>query len=249
MNAWQMHRHILQNFTRFYGSGSSSAAPSAPVRTDADAIADAHRFLWDGGASDGKLSWEQRLARRYHDKLFKEYALADMSRYREGAVGLRWRTDREVFDGKGHFVCGNKACSVEAGLASFELNFAYVERGERRQALVKLRVCPACAHKLNYRKEKEARHEARRAAKRERKSAKHHKSSKRRRADAARTSEDGESSDDSAAPAAAEAAPLSDAAEPAPAGEEIWLARPATDKTQAEEFEDYFASLSKELFF
>ena len=25
MNAWQMHQHILHNFTRFYGSGSSSA--------------------------------------------------------------------------------------------------------------------------------------------------------------------------------------------------------------------------------
>ena len=56
---------------------------------------------------------------RYHEKLFKEYALADMSRHREGQVGLRWRTEAEVFDGKGQFVCGNKRCTESDGLASF----------------------------------------------------------------------------------------------------------------------------------
>ena len=48
-------------------------------------------------------------------------------------MGLRWRTEAEVFDGKGQFVCGNKRCTESDGLASFELNFAYVEHGERRQ--------------------------------------------------------------------------------------------------------------------
>jgi protein FRA10AC1 len=33
-------------------------------------------------------------------QLFKEYALADMSRYKEGKIGLRWRTEREVIAGK-----------------------------------------------------------------------------------------------------------------------------------------------------
>jgi protein FRA10AC1 len=32
--------------------------------------------------------------------LFKEYVLADMSRYEEGKVGLRWRTEKEVIEGK-----------------------------------------------------------------------------------------------------------------------------------------------------
>ena len=41
------------------------------------------------------------------------------------------------------------------GLSSYEVNFAYEEAGQRKQALVKLRVCPQCAFKLNYRKEKQ----------------------------------------------------------------------------------------------
>lgn len=41
-------------------------------------------------------------------KLFKEYAIADLSRYKEGRVGLRWRTQEEVVSGRGQFVCGAK---------------------------------------------------------------------------------------------------------------------------------------------
>jgi protein FRA10AC1 len=36
------------------------------------------RFVRDAEDDDG--SWEKRLAKKYYDKLFKEYCLADMSR-------------------------------------------------------------------------------------------------------------------------------------------------------------------------
>ena len=174
MNARQMHQHLMSH----YGTRSTSVpSQSQPVRSDLDALREAHRFLWDEEPKPGekpaglkhlerwggelrpheRLSWEERLAKRYYDQLHKEYAIADMSRYREGGVGLRWRTEREVFDGKGQFVCGNKACSEEAGLRSFEVHFGYVEHGEQKEALVKLRVCPTCAAKLNYGKERKER--------------------------------------------------------------------------------------------
>ena len=133
-------------------------------QSDADALASAHRFLWDGKLDDSGNSadtWEVRLAKKYYAKLYREYALADMSRYKEGAIGLRWRTAQEVFDGKGQFTCGNKVCTSCESLQSFELLFAYVEHGEHKQALVKLRVCLACEEKLNYRKRKEQRREER----------------------------------------------------------------------------------------
>jgi hypothetical protein len=38
----------------------------------------ANRFVRDAEDDDG--SWEKRLAKKYYDKLFKEYCLADMSR-------------------------------------------------------------------------------------------------------------------------------------------------------------------------
>ena len=52
----------------------------------------------------------------YHSHLYKEYVLADLSRVKSGKdghggpVGLRWRTEREVKEGRGFTSCGNLAC-------------------------------------------------------------------------------------------------------------------------------------------
>ncbi|VDO96508.1 unnamed protein product [Schistosoma margrebowiei] len=52
----------------------------------------------------------------------------------------------------GQFTCGNVACPAGSErLRSWEVNFVYQERGERRNALVKIRLCPPCSEKLNYR--------------------------------------------------------------------------------------------------
>lgn len=93
--------------------------------------------------------------KRYYAKLFKEYCLADMSQYKSGKIGLRWRTEKEVMSGKGQFICGNKHCDEKDGLASYEVNFCYFEAGENKQALVKLVACERCAWKLNYKRQKE----------------------------------------------------------------------------------------------
>lgn len=69
---------------------------------------------------------------------------------------MRWRIEKEVFSGKGQFICGNKTCDKREGLKSYEVNFAYVEGGEQKNALVKLRLCPECAVMLNYYNDKKS---------------------------------------------------------------------------------------------
>jgi protein FRA10AC1 len=49
------------------------------------------------------------MVEKYHEHLYKEFALADFSRG-PGKVGLRWRTKQEVVDGRGERTCGNKHC-------------------------------------------------------------------------------------------------------------------------------------------
>jgi len=44
-----------------------------------------------------------------------------------------------VFCLEGQFECGAKRCMETEGLRSWEVNFAYVEHGEKKNALVKLR--------------------------------------------------------------------------------------------------------------
>lgn len=67
---------------------------------------------------------------------------------------MRWRNEKEVINGKGQFICGNLICNETAELKSYELNFGYIEKGIKKNALVKVRVCPECVYKLFYKKMK-----------------------------------------------------------------------------------------------
>jgi len=137
--------------------------------TDLDELKKHHRFLREeeeeeekfvktGGRGGGGrkneeeeamlLNEGERVAMKYEEKLFKEYAIPDLSRCDEG-VGLRWRTEKEVARGKGVDICGEKSCSERKNLGTFELNFRYKERGEVKNALVKVVVCPVCEEKLH----------------------------------------------------------------------------------------------------
>lgn len=74
--------------------------------------------------------------------------------------------------GKGQFICGNKICNERNELRSWEVNFAYIEHEEKKNALIKLSMndcsttnkyllttsefvlfsglCPDCSVRLNY---------------------------------------------------------------------------------------------------
>ena len=135
---YQRHRQLL-------------ATHAALPRTDHDVLVEHHRFIRDDDG-EAPATYEQRLAVSYYRKLFKEYAIADLRLYKEQRIGLRWRTAEEVVGGKGQFACAAKGCAAVDGLVSYEVNFAYEEAGEAKQALVKLRVCPQCGEKLNYKR-------------------------------------------------------------------------------------------------
>jgi protein FRA10AC1 len=56
-------------------------------------------------------TWQERMVKNYHQGLYKEYVLADLSRVVEiGKIGLRWRTEVEVSNGRGFRSCGNLTC-------------------------------------------------------------------------------------------------------------------------------------------
>ena len=63
---------------------------------------------------------------------------------------MRWTTENELKIGKGQFVCGGRKCDERELIRTWEVNFAYVEEGEKKNALVKVRLCPDCSYKLNY---------------------------------------------------------------------------------------------------
>ncbi|OAV95765.1 hypothetical protein PTTG_02010 [Puccinia triticina 1-1 BBBD Race 1] len=95
-------RHRSKNF---YGR----TPPTLPTsKTELDILIERHQFIRD--CDEQNLSWEDALAKKTYDQLFKELAVCDLSRWKEGKVAMRWRTASEVVDGKGHFTCANLRC-------------------------------------------------------------------------------------------------------------------------------------------
>ncbi|CAL6366702.1 unnamed protein product [Bathycoccus prasinos] len=151
-----------------------SSGGETHTTTDLDELKKHHRFLREDDDDDDDKKEEEetrarrgrgeeeeamlsllnegeRVAKKYEGKLFKEYAIPDLSRWDTQGVGLRWRTEKEVARGKGVDICGEKRCSERKNLGTFELNFRYKEggKGEVKNALVKVVVCPACEEKMN----------------------------------------------------------------------------------------------------
>jgi protein FRA10AC1 len=93
-------------------------------------------------SEEAPASWQARMAQRYHSGLYKEFALADLSR--PGQLGLRWRTKQEVVDGRGELSCGNLQCRNSENLVTIEVPFSYTEKGVAKKELVKLRLCSNC---------------------------------------------------------------------------------------------------------
>ncbi|KAI9269185.1 folate-sensitive fragile site protein Fra10Ac1-domain-containing protein [Phascolomyces articulosus] len=153
VDAYTRHKRLIQNYVLHYGK-KPETTPKGPIRTEYDIIRDNHKFIRSDDEDDEEATWEQRVAKKYYDTLFKEYALCELKYYKEGKIALRWRTQREVVHGKGQFSCASTRCDETKRLESWEVNFGYIEHGEKKNELVKVRLCPECSYKLNYKTQK-----------------------------------------------------------------------------------------------
>ncbi|MCL4120338.1 UNVERIFIED_CONTAM: hypothetical protein GTU68_065840 [Idotea baltica] len=152
-NAFDRHKILINQYMLYYpGATSLLKRDTSKDKRDMDVIRENHQFLWAENAPIE--SWGKKIAKKYYDKLFKEYCICDLTRYKEGLIGMRWRVEKEVIDGKGQFGCCSKHCSVRENLRTWEMNFAYMEGGVKKNALIKLRLCHDCSYKLNFKKQR-----------------------------------------------------------------------------------------------
>eukprot|EP00210_Caulerpa_lentillifera_P004946 g4720.t1 len=157
--ATERHRRLLahhesHSISRFQKATYSTSGSSGFFSTEEEKeISQAHKFIRseDDEITNGD-NWATRLAKKYYRRLFKEYCIVDLSLYEYGCLGTRWRTKEEVLEGKGQFICAAKHCGKTEELQTFEVNFSYSEDGVKKQALVKVRLCPECMTKMNYRR-------------------------------------------------------------------------------------------------
>ncbi|XP_052517015.1 protein FRA10AC1 [Budorcas taxicolor] len=243
MDAYQRHTKFVNDYILYYGGKKEDFRRLGENdKTDMDVIRENHRFLWNE-EDEMDMNWEKRLAKKYYDKLFKEYCIADLSRYKENKFGFRWRVEKEVISGKGQFCCGNKCCDEKEGLKSWEVNFGYTEHGEKRNALVKLRLCQECSFKLNFHhRRKEVKSKKRKdKAKKDSEESTHKKSRLSSVEETSRTKDKARSSS-----VKSESSVNRNSDEEESASEsELWKGPlPETDeKSQEEEFDEYFQDL------
>lgn len=130
-NPQNYHDYLISKYVK-----KDRQVDTSKWKTDQDVIRENLKFIWD--ESEVPETWEERLAKKYYDKLFKEYCICDLSRYKENLIANRFRVEQEVVSGKGQFSCAEKRCKQEEGLRTWEVNFSYSEAGSKKNALVKL---------------------------------------------------------------------------------------------------------------
>ncbi|KAI8636404.1 folate-sensitive fragile site protein Fra10Ac1-domain-containing protein [Parasitella parasitica] len=208
----------------------------AAYKTEKDILTENHRFVHTDMEED-EMTWGQRVAKKYYDKLFKEYAICELKYHKEGRIALRWRTEKEVIIGKGQFVCASTRCDESKKLQSWEVNFGYMEDGEKKNELVKVRLCPECSDKLNFKTKKRLAKTLKRKSREEKDISKFKKQRKHSNASSS-DSDEPDSKDDDYHNAKQDERDETSASS-------IWSKPLDTneDKSKEEEYDDYFTDL------
>lgn len=91
LNPYEIHQKLINDYIlkRPGDTKKLFVRDASKDKTDIDVIRENHKFLWDDD-DDTIDSWEKQLAKRYYDKLFKEYCIGDLSRYKENKVS-KWQ--------------------------------------------------------------------------------------------------------------------------------------------------------------
>lgn len=84
MNAYEIHKAIINTYVlKKPGDTTCFKRDTSKEKRDIDVIRDNHKFLWNDEAPS---TWEEQLAKKYYDKLFKEYCICDLTLYKENKV-------------------------------------------------------------------------------------------------------------------------------------------------------------------
>jgi protein FRA10AC1 len=86
MNPYDIHKALINDYVlKRPGDTKLLQRDGSKDRTDHDVLRQNHRFLWDESTPD---TWEAQFAKKYYDKLFKEYCIGDLSLFKDNKVSL-----------------------------------------------------------------------------------------------------------------------------------------------------------------
>ncbi|KAL0489410.1 hypothetical protein AKO1_010675 [Acrasis kona] len=162
--------NYIKNYVNFYNDSGAlkkelkkeREEELSKFKSNKDILKEHYQFIRDENndeldTKDTLKSYGEKLAKQYESGLFREYCVANLEKYKQGLIGLRWRTEKEVLSDVGRDTCGSVTCKKknfrasknEITLSTVEVNFAYKEHGENKNALVKMCLCKKCLKKMN----------------------------------------------------------------------------------------------------
>lgn len=89
LNPYELHKHLINEYM-LQKPGDTKLLKQRDTtndKTDLDVIRENHKFIWDD--ENPADTWEKQLARKYYEKLFKEYCISDLSLYKKNKVLLK----------------------------------------------------------------------------------------------------------------------------------------------------------------
>lgn len=85
LTPYEIHKLLINEYLlKRPGDTALLKRDSTRDRNDYDVIKENHKFLWN--EEDRPDSWELQFAKKYYDKLFKEYCIGDLSLYKANKV-------------------------------------------------------------------------------------------------------------------------------------------------------------------
>ena len=76
LSAMQQHYKLVSNYIKYYGGSKSDLLPDkSNWKSDLDVVRENNRFMWDSDEEEADMSWNQRVSKKYWDRLNKEYWL------------------------------------------------------------------------------------------------------------------------------------------------------------------------------
>lgn len=97
MNPYDYHKYLINEYV-LLKPGDTKHLQKKTVenyKSDKDIILENMRFIWNEESLPA--TYEERLAKKYYDKLFREYAICDLSKYKENKIGNRFRVEKVNF--------------------------------------------------------------------------------------------------------------------------------------------------------
>lgn len=84
MNPYEIHKQLINTYVlQKKGDTALLERDKSKDKTDVDILRENHKFLW---GSEIPKCWEEEIAKKYYDKLFKEYCICDLTYYKYNKV-------------------------------------------------------------------------------------------------------------------------------------------------------------------